>query len=475
MLDPQPKWGKTGAGPPAALPKTGLPQRLPPGQDWIIDLDPQPKEEGEEEPKEAGKKRKKIAYSPEEWAAWEEEQKKKKMEKKEAAEKQEKEWQLQSKEGGTGDDKDKEMEMCYSCKKNTWDGKKCINQDCRKHSGTWTSSKTWNKWRAPQESDEVKQARAKAEEIIDKRKKVLKEEEEKQRIQEEAEGRMSPRTPEGLLNPTELGQQQFQLAMAAMQGQQMASTGPSLAEINKVLQRLANLEALAGDQTALILKQHGTIGLQTNKILELEKKLEEKEKEKKMGLSPWRKSELLQKYSRALLEEGAGPGGGQGKTQGAGQGKGQEARPGAGQGAGPGAGQGKGQEAGPGEGQGETQGAGQGAGQGEGQGENIQRGAATPADEVVLAELLLDIQHDVQDMDKEKDLEKDKEKDQEQGQEKDKEKDKEQNKDDAKTGSDEKKGPAEEGLKEKEEESEPPKVEGCKFVGKDLSGGPDAV
>ena len=75
VLDPQPKWGKTGARPPASWPKsTGLPQRLPPG---VIDLDPQPKEEGEEEPKEEGKKRKKISYSPEEWTAWEEEQKNK--------------------------------------------------------------------------------------------------------------------------------------------------------------------------------------------------------------------------------------------------------------------------------------------------------------------------------------------------------------------------------------------------------------
>ena len=78
VLDPQPKWGKTGARPPASWPKsTGLPQRLPPGQ-GVIDLDPQQKEEGEEEPKEEGKKRKKISYSPEEWTAWEEEQKKKK-------------------------------------------------------------------------------------------------------------------------------------------------------------------------------------------------------------------------------------------------------------------------------------------------------------------------------------------------------------------------------------------------------------
>jgi hypothetical protein len=191
-------------------------------------------------------------------------------------------WELQSKGGGKRDDKDKEMEMCYSCKGNTWDGRKCINTECRKHSGAWTS-KSWNKWEKPQESAEVKEARAKASEIIDKRKKELKEEEEKQRIQKEAEERRSPRTPEELLaNPSMLGQQQFQLAMTQMQGQHMASKGPSLVEINQVLQRLINLEHLAGDQTALLLKQHGTIGLQTKKILDLERKLEEKEKEKKM-------------------------------------------------------------------------------------------------------------------------------------------------------------------------------------------------
>ena len=161
-------------------------------------MDPQPKEEGEEEVWKEGKKRKKISYSPEEWTAWEEEQKKKKMEKKEAAERKENEllekWYLEpSKEGGKGDDKDKEMEMCYSCKGNTWDGKKCTNTDCRKHSGVWTSSKTWNTWKKPQESDEVKEARAKASEIIDKRKKELKEEEEKQRSQKEAEERRQPK------------------------------------------------------------------------------------------------------------------------------------------------------------------------------------------------------------------------------------------------------------------------------------------
>jgi hypothetical protein len=202
------------------------------------------------------------------------------MEKKEAAEKQEQEWQLQSKGGGEGDDQDKEMDMCYACKGNTWDGKKCINTKCKKHSGAWTS-KTWNKWDRVLESDEVKEARARASEIIDKRKKELKEEEEKQRIQKEAEERRSPRTPEELLaNPSLLGQQQLALAMTQMQGQSAASTGPSLQEINQVLQRLINLENLAGDQTALLLKQHGTMSLQTNKIMELERKFWEKEKEK---------------------------------------------------------------------------------------------------------------------------------------------------------------------------------------------------
>jgi hypothetical protein len=55
-------------------------------------------------------------------------------------------------------------------------------------------------------------------------------------------------------------------------------------------------------------------------------------------------------------------------------------------------------------------------------------------------------------------MEKDNEKDQKQGPEKDQQT-----------------GPAKEDLKEKKEDSEPPMVEGGTPVGKNLSGGPDAV
>ena len=76
--------------------------------------------------------------------------------------------ELQSKGGGKGDDQDK---YCFACKGMTWLGNKCSNQKCKKHLGHWTSgtSKTWNTWEKPQQSEYVKEAKAKASEIINKR------------------------------------------------------------------------------------------------------------------------------------------------------------------------------------------------------------------------------------------------------------------------------------------------------------------
>ena len=66
--------------------------------------------------------------------------------------------------------------------------------------------------------------------------------------------------------------------MAQLQGQSQSSQGPSLQEINRVLQRMAELESIVGQQTKLLLTQHATIFNQKQSIAMMRNEIDAKEK-----------------------------------------------------------------------------------------------------------------------------------------------------------------------------------------------------